>query len=82
MWKLASNERAYHPRSYCVPLEKKPPPCSGQYVVGAVPWMNTSVIVRGQPAAASWPVSGSSSAVTMLDGTGKGSAKYCDGMKR
>ena len=66
----------------CRVAKSPPPPCAGQYGVGAVPSMNTSVVARGQPGAASRPVSASISAVTMSDGTGNASAKYWAGMKR
>src|SRR5689334_24028810 len=44
--------------------------------------MNTSVILLGHADVARKPVSGSISAVTMSDGTGKLSAKYCAGSER
>ena len=61
----------------CGSIERPPRAgASGHAVVGAVPSMKTSRHrLRGQPGAARKPVSGSISAVTMSEGTGKGSAK-------
>src|SRR6266542_2094054 len=57
-------------------------PCTGQESRGAVLAMKTSVILCGQAAVTRYPVSGSMSAVTMSEGTGKFSAKYWDGTER
>src|SRR4030095_5840142 len=55
---------------------------TGHSSFGAVPEMKTSVIRRGQPEVKRYPVSGSISAVTMSEGTGKPSAKSSGGRDR
>src|SRR5262245_37761910 len=55
------------------------PPWSGQSCFGSVPEMKTSVIRVGHDGVARNPDSGSISAVTTSDGTGKPALKNCGG---